>query len=97
MYFIYVLQAQKPIKNKYYVGVTSNLFRRLAEHNSIFNTGYTRNNYWKIVYVEGYLSRDIAYDREKKLKQYGAVWQGVMRRVKHSLEGVIIDTKVSDK
>ena len=34
------------------------------------------------IYVEGYINKYIAYDRERKLKHYGNVWQGVMRRVK---------------
>ena len=73
MYFVYVLKALKISKKKYYIGVSSNLMRRLKQHNSPFNTGYTRNNKWKIIYVEGYINKFIAYDREAKLKQYGNV------------------------
>ena len=82
MYFVYILRARKEKKKKYYIGVSNNLIRRLEEHNSLFNTGYTRDNKWELVYVEGYLKKYIAYDREKKLKQHGSVWCSVMKRVK---------------
>ena len=82
MYFVYVIKALKPSKKKYYIGVSSNLLRRLDEHNSPLNTGYTRDNKWKVVYVERYINKFIAYDRESKLKHYGNVWSSVMKRVK---------------
>jgi predicted GIY-YIG superfamily endonuclease len=80
MYFVYVIQS---VRHEYrlYIGVTSNLFRRLREHNSPLNKGYTHNDRWRILYVEGYLRRDIAYDRERKFKQYGNAWHAVRDRV----------------
>lgn len=85
MYFVYILRSLRKRKKMYYIGVTSKPLRRLREHNSPLNTGYTGNCKWKIIYLEGYSTFDIAEDREKKLKQYGAVWKGVMDRVKESL------------
>lgn len=82
MYFAYVIKALKQSKKEYYIGVSSNLLRRLDEHNSPFNTGYTRNNKWKVVYVEGYINKFLAYDRETKLKQHGNVWYSIMKRIK---------------
>jgi predicted GIY-YIG superfamily endonuclease len=63
MYFVYVIKALKLSKKKYYMGVSSNLLRRLEEHNSSFNTWYTRNNKWKILYIEGYINKFTAYER----------------------------------
>jgi putative endonuclease len=83
VYFVYVLQSRKT--KKLYIGVSYNLLRRLGEHNSPFNTGYTRNNKWKILYVEGYLKKDIAYHREKMFKQYGNVWQSVRKRITRAI------------
>jgi putative endonuclease len=83
MYFVYVIQSRK--SKKLYIGVSYNLLRRLHEHNSPFNTGYTKNNQWEILYVEGYLKKDIAYHREKMLKQYGNVWQGVKKRINRTM------------
>ena len=85
MYFVYILKSLKKWKRPFYIGVSSNLIRRLGQHNSPLNTGYTRNYTWRVVYVEAYHSRWEAYDREKKLKQFGNVWYGVMKRVKRSI------------
>ncbi len=82
MYFVYVIKALKPSKKKYYIGVSSNLLRRLKEHNSLFNTGYTRNNKWKILYIKGYINKFTAYERERQLKHYGNVWYHVMKRIR---------------
>jgi predicted GIY-YIG superfamily endonuclease len=81
MYFVYILKSNQKRKHPFYIGVSSDLIRRLREHNSPFNSGYTRGYTWRIIYVEGYPSKDIAYNREKMLKQYGNVWYGVRRRI----------------
>lgn len=81
MYFVYVIQSLKYPKNKLYIGVSCNLIRRIKEHNSPFNAGYTRDNKWRILYVEGYLKKDLAYHREKMFKQYGNVWRNVKKRI----------------
>jgi predicted GIY-YIG superfamily endonuclease len=85
MYFVYILRSRQPKEDRFYIGVSRHLLLRLREHNSPFNTGYTRSRYWEIVYVEGYKDMYSAYDREKKLKQYGNVWYGVMRRIKRTI------------
>lgn len=89
MYFVYVLKSltlRSPRDKKYYIGYSSNVLYRISQHNSILNTGYTRGRSWKLVYLEAYRSQAVALDRERKLKQYGNVWQGVMRRIKESLD-----------
>ncbi|GAB4158203.1 MAG: hypothetical protein Fur003_1980 [Candidatus Dojkabacteria bacterium] len=89
MYFVYVLQSVRPRGNKnYYIGVTNNLLKRIGEHNSPINRGYTRNNYWRIVYIEAYLKASVARTRERKLKQHGSVWYAVMRRIRHYIGGI---------
>lgn len=86
MYFVYVLKCLEKKKRPYYVGVTSNLLIRLNQHNSIFNKGYTKGHKWELVYAEGYMRLTAAYNRERKLKQHGNVWYGMMRRVRYSLK-----------
>ena len=52
-----------------YVGVTSNLERRLAEHRNKQFDGFTsRYNVTKLVYVERHISISDAIHREKALK-----------------------------
>lgn len=56
--------------NKYnsvlYLGVTNNLFRRVAEHKAKVNKGFTtKYNCNKLVYFESFLSITDAIGREK--------------------------------
>ncbi|MBT4856860.1 GIY-YIG nuclease family protein [Candidatus Uhrbacteria bacterium] len=64
-----------------YIGYTSDLVRRVAEHKnrSVFFT--KRHKRWDLVYYEAYLTKAAAQDRERKLKQYGSAYHGLLRRV----------------
>ena len=45
MYYIYIIYS--PLSDKYYVGYTDDVYRRLAEHNSKpFNTFTSRHRPW---------------------------------------------------
>ncbi|MDD5457751.1 MAG: GIY-YIG nuclease family protein [Candidatus Margulisbacteria bacterium] len=66
MYTVYILKSTN--KNKFYIGQTSNLDKRLAEHNAgrVKSTkAYTPYN---VIYQEEYGSRSEAMKVEKKLK-----------------------------
>ncbi len=67
MYFIYILYSASA--NKYYVGHTDNLERRLFEHNNGM-TRFTSNiaSDWKIMYTETFESRTLAAKREREIK-----------------------------
>ena len=68
MFYVYVLQSV--IKKKYYIGFTENLKRRIIEHqngNSVFDRAYRPFN---LVYIEKYVDKMIAMDREKQIKSY---------------------------
>ena len=60
MYFVYEIMNGE---GKLYIGYTSNLKRRLKEHN--------RNERWELVYCEVFRSEDDARERERILRQYG--------------------------
>ena len=71
MHYVYIL---KDTRNKYYIGYTSDLKRRITEHTKK-KPGYV------LVYYEAYESSSTARDREQKLKQYGSAWSGLKRRI----------------
>lgn len=80
MYFVYLLKSVQD--DKLYVGRTSNLERRIAEHNSKKSFATKTRTPLKIVYYEAYLCEEDAKQREKMLKYYG---QG-LRRLKERLQ-----------
>jgi len=66
MYFLYVLKSE--IAKKSYVGITTDLKRRVKEHNSGKNFYTKRHCPWSIIYTEKFNSREEARKREKYLK-----------------------------
>jgi putative endonuclease len=64
--YVYVLLSLKD--KKFYTGITSDLRRRLEEHNTgkCFSTAPRRP--FKIIYYEAYIYRQDAESREKYLK-----------------------------
>ncbi len=84
MYYVYLLQSEKT--EKFYVGFTSNLKRRISEHNNgrVKSTKAARP--YKLVYFEAFRSKSDALDRERKLKHHG---QGI-RRLKERLSNSTI-------
>ena len=79
MYYIYLLQDES---DKLYIGYTNNLKRRLSEHkrNKVYTTRRMKD--FKLIYYEAYLDENSAKDRERKLKQYGSSYHGLLKRLK---------------
>jgi putative endonuclease len=67
-FFIYILYSL--IKDKFYIGFTSNLEERITRHNQK-SKGFTGNtNDWKIIYSECYSTKYEAMAREKQIKSW---------------------------
>jgi putative endonuclease len=66
-YFVYILYSEKC--DKYYVGQTESLKRRIEEHNIGKGGAFSGLCLpWKLVYHELYSSRSDAIKREKEIK-----------------------------
>jgi len=76
MYYVYVLYSKK--QNKFYIGLTNNLKKRILEHqrNKVHTTYRMRSP--KLVYFEACLSKQDAQIREKQLKT--GFGRGYLRR-----------------
>ena len=84
MFCVYLIQND--VSKELYVGYTSDLKRRLSEHNGAGKKHTTRNvGEWKYVYVELYRNEKDARERESKLKQHGSGKQKLLKRLKESL------------
>ena len=65
---VYILFSE--IKNRYYIGFTSNIDDRLKRHNQK-SKGFTGNvDDWKLVYTENYPTKEEAVQRELKIKSW---------------------------
>ena len=68
-----------------YVGYTTDLKRRIREHNARGKKFTTRNSgQWIIIYAEAYRSESDAREREGKLKIHGSAMVSLLKRLKKS-------------
>jgi putative endonuclease len=67
-FIVYILHSK--IKNRFYVGFTSNMEERITRHNQK-SKGFTGNvNDWEVVYTENYVSKEEAHKRELQIKSW---------------------------
>lgn len=66
MFYVYILQSEK--KQKLYIGKTTNLKRRVFEHNAGQNVSTKAYTPWTIIFYEAYTNQNDASRREKYLK-----------------------------
>jgi putative endonuclease len=87
MHFVYLIYNQKT--EKFYIGSTDNLKRRLLEH-QIGDTVSTshESEHWHLVYTEVYKSKTDALIREKKLKAHGSGLVELKKRIGNSLSSL---------
>jgi putative endonuclease len=73
-FYVYIL-ASRP-GGALYVGVTSDLVRRVYEHKSGTSDGFTkRYRIDRLVYFENYSSARDAIQREKNIKHWSRAWK----------------------
>jgi len=67
MHYVYVIRSQE---GRYYIGSTENIEKRLKQHNSKSNRGWTnRFTGWTEVYREEFETRLEARRREREMKK----------------------------
>jgi len=73
-YFVYLLASRK--YGTLYIGVTSDLLRRVWEHREGVVDGFTKKyKVHKLVYYEVYQEIEGAIEREKRLKNWNREWK----------------------
>ncbi len=73
-YYVYILSSQK--YGTLYVGVTSNLLKRVYEHKEGIVAGFTKKyNVNQLVYYEIYHDINEAILREKQIKKWRRNWK----------------------
>ena len=68
-YFVYILLTNS--KNKYtsYVGYTSNINKRINDHNSSKGAKFTKGRKWKLIFKKKFNSKSEAMKAEIKIKK----------------------------
>ncbi len=80
---VYILRGKK--NGKFYIGCTSNIEKRMKEHNEGKNYYTRRMLPVEIIYAEVYKSKKDAYEREKKLKHHGSALRNLKLRIKDTI------------
>ncbi len=68
-YFVYVLGSHDVRGLRTYVGCTTDLERRLSEHNAGTGARSTRGREWRLIYSERAEDRSAAQSREGRIKR----------------------------
>ncbi|APC96061.1 GIY-YIG nuclease family protein [Francisella tularensis subsp. novicida] len=72
--YVYILTNKN--NSVLYVGVTSDIVKRIYEHKNKFVDGFSRRyNLEKLVYFELYQNIEDAIIREKQLKKWNIAWK----------------------
>ena len=83
MYVVYVLEHD--CTQEFYIGYTTDLKRRVREHNARGHKFTTRKTgQWILVYAEAYRDETDARGRESKLKIHGSAMSSLLKRLKKS-------------
>ena len=73
-FYVYILSSQ--IRGTLYVGVTSNLTKRVYEHKNGMVEGFTKKyGVHRLVYYELARDAETAILREKQIKKWNRVWK----------------------
>ena len=73
MFFVYVLKSVA--HQRFYVGMTTDVERRIEEHNNAKTKSTKGWKPWKLFFFEEFPTREQARQREKYLKSgYGKQW-----------------------
>jgi len=84
MFYVYIIKSLKD--NKLYIGYTDNLKRRISEHKSKKVNSTKHRLPLELIYYESYKNIDDAKERERNFKHSGSVYNGLIKRIKRSLE-----------
>ena len=66
-FFVYIIYSISV--DKFYIGYTSDLEKRLSEHNGGISVYTSKASDWCLMYFEPWPSRELAMKREKEIKR----------------------------
>ena len=66
-FFVYIIYSV--LLDKYYIGYTSDLAKRLSEHKDGISNYTSKASDWVLKHIESYSSRELAMKREREIKR----------------------------
>ena len=86
MWSVYILYNPSAKDKQFYVGLTNNIAKRVKKHHSgkVYFTSFDCQN-WRLVYLETYISKYDAAQREQRLKNHGQAIRQLKARIKDSI------------
>jgi len=84
MFYVYLLQST--VDKKLYTGYTTDLRKRVSEHNQGKNRSTKPRIPLKLMYYEAYISQADAAMREKRLKRSAGARTALRRRLTDGLQ-----------
>ncbi|MBO1224045.1 MAG: GIY-YIG nuclease family protein [Candidatus Scalindua sediminis] len=82
-YMVYILKSKK--NNKIYIGCTSNIEKRMKEHQTGLCYYTSRMLPVELIYYEAFKSKKDAFEREKRLKYYGSALRNLKLRIQDAI------------
>ena len=79
VYYTYILWSSA--KRRFYIGSSSDLRKRLIEHNRGGNASTKYGTPWIVLYYEAYRVKSLAQEKERVLKKRGKAWQSLRKRI----------------
>ena len=79
MHFVYLLLSEKD--NGFYIGFTKDIDLRFQEYVNGLVESTKHRRPLKVAYYEAYSSEEKARERERKLKQFGSSYVGLLKRL----------------
>jgi putative endonuclease len=80
MYYVYLLKSKKDLG--FYIGYSSDLKRRFIEHVEGKVESTKNRRPLELIYYESYNIKELAEEREKKLKDFGSSYNALLKRLK---------------
>ena len=79
MYYVYLLKSGKDLG--YYIGFSSNLKFRFKQHCNGLVDSTKHRRPLRLIYYEAYNNKNLAEERERKLKKFGSAYSGLLKRI----------------
>ena len=84
MFYVYVLYSET--LDEFYLGYSSDLRKRVAQHQAGMNRSTRKAQDWCLSYYEAYLTKGAAIKRETLLKRSGKAYMNLKARIRESID-----------